>query len=53
MIKYKMGIITIEGREETTKNDGSYRDIVMSSMARDALEKQFKVSGKGTYVFSK
>lgn len=41
----------IERREETTKNDGSTCEIVMSSMVRDALEKQFKVSGLGTYVF--
>lgn len=55
-VDFKKGLILIrktwvERREETTKNDGSTREIEMSSMVRDALEKQFKVSGQGTYVF--
>ena len=42
----------LNGRTEYTKNDGSYREIQMSQPVFDALKKQFKVTGKQSYVFS-
>lgn len=41
----------VGGEEEYTKNDSSQRDIPMSQLVFDALQKQHKATGKMTYVF--
>ena len=40
-----------QGRTEYTKTDGSQREIVMSSVVRDALLQQKKSTGQSDYVF--
>ncbi|MEN8170587.1 MAG: site-specific integrase [Pseudomonadota bacterium] len=41
----------IDGRVEYTKNDGSQREIDMTTPVMEALRAQQKVTGKGDYVF--
>ncbi len=41
----------VRGRVEYTKNDGSYREIDITSPLLDALHRQYTVTGTGDYVF--
>lgn len=40
-----------QGRTEYTKNDGSQREVIMSSVVAAALERQYRATGKSEYVF--
>ncbi|WP_026301055.1 MULTISPECIES: site-specific integrase [unclassified Thioalkalivibrio] len=40
-----------QGRTEYTKNDGSQREVAMSSVVAEALQRQFRATGKQEYVF--
>ncbi|MEZ9143968.1 tyrosine-type recombinase/integrase [Vibrio sp. 10N.286.52.C3] len=42
----------VHGRMDTVKTTGSARDIQMNSHVYEALEKQFKLTGKGEFVFT-
>ncbi len=42
----------VHGRMDTVKTTGSTRDIQMNSHVYEALEKQFKLTGKGEFVFT-
>lgn len=55
-VDFERGLILVRetivgGEEEYTKTDASQRDIVMSSVVRDALLAQRKVTGNRDYVF--
>jgi len=56
-VDFDRGIILIRetwvgGRAEYTKNDGSQREIKMSQPAREPLERQFKATGAGEFIFA-
>lgn len=56
-VDFERGIILVRetwvgGRAEYTKNDGSQREIIMSQPVRESLERQFKATGAGEFVFA-
>lgn len=56
-VDFDRGIILVReiwvgGRAEYTKNDGSQREIIMSQPVRESLERQFKATGAGEFVFA-
>ncbi|MEH8018937.1 site-specific integrase [Rheinheimera muenzenbergensis] len=56
-VDFDRGIILVRetwvgGRAEYTKNDGSQREIKMSTPVRESLQRQFEVTGKGEFVFA-
>jgi len=42
----------VNGKSTSTKNDGSYRDVFMSSLVFNALKEHQVIAGKNKYVFT-